>query len=91
MNELEEIKPKVILSESSRQEHYEELFKLNVGDVFMIRSDYETVMERIEHYKPTTIIFEVFPINPGTSLYTVYGPDHCIVTDKRLKQSDLEH
>lgn len=79
-----ELKPKLVFTENSPQEHYEELYKLNMGDVFKIQSDYETVMRRIEDYKPKDLVFKVFPITPGTSLYTMYGPDHCVVTDNRM-------
>lgn len=75
------LKSKLVFTENSPQEQYEELYKLNIGDVFKVQSDYETVMQRIEDYKPQNLAFKVFPINPGTSLYTMYGPDHCVVTD----------
>lgn len=78
------LKPKLVFVENSPREQYEELYKLNMGDVFKIQSDYETVMQRIEDYKPKDLIFKVFPITPGTSLYTMYGPDHCVVTDNRM-------
>lgn len=78
------LKSKLVFTENSPQEQYEELYKLNIGDVFKVQSDYETVMQRIEDYKPQNLAFKVFPINPGTSLYTMYGPDHCVVTDNHL-------
>lgn len=74
---------KLIFTEESPKELYDELYKLNEGDVFMVKSDYETVMLRIDEYAPSDIEFEVFPINPGTALYTMYGSDHCVVTHKR--------
>lgn len=74
---------KIILNGSSPKEKYDELFKLPLGGIFKIESDYETVMLRITEYKPDNISFKVFPINPGTDLYTMYGPDHCVVTDNR--------
>lgn len=77
-----ELKPKLTFTENTPKEQYDELYKLNVGDVFKIQSDYETVMRRIEEYKPQNLTFEVFPINPGTSLYTMYGSDHSVVIDK---------
>ena len=80
------IDDRLIFTENSPREQYEHLYKLNMGDVFKIQSDYETVMQRIEDYKPQNLIFKVFPINPGTSLYTLYGPDHCVVVNnQRLK------
>lgn len=75
---------KLIFTENTPYEQYLKLYALQVGDVFKIQSDYETVMQRIEDYKPTNIVFEVFPINPGTSLFTIYGPDHCVVTNNHL-------
>lgn len=78
-----ELKPKLIFTESSPKEQYEELYKLDMGSVFKVQSDYETVMRRIEDYKPQNLSFKVFPINPGTDLYIMYGPDHCVVTDNR--------
>ena len=72
---------KLIFTEDSPKEQYEELYTLKKGDIFKVQSDYETVMRRIEEYKPLGVRFEVFPITPGTSLYTLYGPDHCIVTE----------
>lgn len=75
---------KLVLSEDSSAEKYGELYDLNVGDVFKIRGNYETVMQRIEDYKPQNLTFGVFPINPGTSLYTMYGPDHCVVIEKAV-------
>lgn len=73
---------------TSPKEAYDNLFTLEVGQVFKIESDYETVMRRIDEYSDGK--FEVYPITPGTDLYTMYGPDHCIVTDKRLSMGDLE-
>lgn len=78
-----ELKSKLIFTESSPKEQYEELYKLDMGSIFKVQSDYETVMRRIEDYKPQNLSFKVFPINPGTDLYTMYGPDHCVVTDNR--------
>ena len=66
----------------STAEDYAALFELNVGDVVKIL-DYETVMERIAELCPTGCTFEVTPITPGTQLYTTYGCDHCIITEKK--------
>lgn len=85
---MSELKTKLILTENSPKEQYEELYKLNMGGVFKIESDYETVMRRIEEYTPEGFVFKVFPINPGTSLYTMYGPDHCVVIDNRMLLKD---
>ena len=77
------MKQKLVLNETSPKEKYEELFKLSKGEVFKV-TDYETVMLRIEHYKPTNCTFEVFPITPGTDLYTIYGCDHAVVTENTI-------
>ena len=77
-----ELQPKLVFTEDTPKEQYDELYKLEVGDVFKIASDYETVMRRIEEYKPENLVFKVFPINPGTDLFIMYGPDHNVVTHK---------
>lgn len=79
------LEPKLVLSEDSPVEKYEELYSKNRGYVFkVIPEDYETVMLRIIKFTPKNMEFEVFPINPGTPLYTVYGCDHCVVTHKEI-------
>ena len=77
------MKQKLILNENSPKEKYEELFKLPKGEVVKV-TDYETVMQRIEDYKPTNCNFEVFPITPGTDLYIMYGCDHVVVTENTI-------
>lgn len=72
---------KLVFTGKSPREQYEALYKLGKGEVFKIQSDYETVMRRIDDYKPQNLVFEVFPITPGTSLFTMYGSNHCVVTD----------
>lgn len=83
-----ELKSKLVFTEDTPKEQYEELYKLEMGQVFKIQSDYETVMRRIEEYMPEGLVFKVFPINPGTALYTMYGPDHCVITDNRQLLKD---
>lgn len=75
---------KLVLTEDSPKEQYEELYKLKVGEVFKIKSGYETVMRRISEYVPEGNTFKVFPINPGTALYTMCGSDHCVVTETTM-------
>lgn len=75
---------KLVFTEKTPKEQYMELYKLSVGSVFKVQSDYETVMQRIEDYKPNGGTFEVFPINPGTSLFTMYGASHCVVVENQL-------
>lgn len=79
--------PKIVLKDTSPKEQYDLLYKLDVGQVFKIHpeSNYETVMRRIEEFTPSDRDFEVFPINPGTSLYTMYGPSHSVVVLNKLK------
>lgn len=84
----EDLKSKLIFTGDTPKEQYDLLYKLNMGDVFKIQSDYETVMRRIEEYMPDGLVFKVFPINPGTALYTMYGSDHCVVTDNRQLLKD---
>lgn len=79
-----ELQPKLVFTENTPKEQYDELYKLDMGQVFKIASDYETVMRRIEEYMPDNLVFKVFPINPGTDLFTIYGPDHCVITDNRM-------
>lgn len=76
---------KIILNGNSTEEQFSKIYSLEVGDVFKVSSDYETVIRRIEEdYLPENMEFKTFPINPGTDLYTMYGPDHCVVTHKRI-------
>lgn len=70
---------KLVFNATTPKEQYEELYTLQVGDVFKIESDYETVMQRIIDYMPEGLSFEAYPINPGTKLFTTYGPDHAVV------------
>lgn len=70
-----------IFNVDTPKEEYAKLYELGVGQVFKYEmDDYETVMERIKEYMPPNRCFEVFPINPGTDLYTMHGPNHCVVT-----------
>lgn len=64
---------------------YEELFKQKIGYVFKVEdADYETVMERMTEYLPNPDDFEVFPITPGTDLYSMYGASHCVIIHNGL-------
>ena len=75
---------KLIFNENTPEETYKELFKQKEGTIFKVESDYETVMRRIEEYKPAEGEFETFPVNPGTNLYTNLGPDHCVITKNTI-------
>ena len=71
----------ITLGINSVANDYAELYEQPVGTVIKVDYDnYETVMERISENTPAGQSFEVYPINPGTDLYTMYGPNHCIVT-----------
>lgn len=76
---------KLIFNEDSTREDYEKLFLLGKGDVFKVSGGYETVMRRIEEFTPPSLIFEVFPITPGTDLYTLYGDSHIVIVAKQQK------
>lgn len=78
------VSTKLIFNGDTPQSQYEELYAQPVGTVFKIESDYETVMRRIEEYKPSNRKFEVFPINPGTDLFTINGADHSVITENEL-------
>lgn len=77
---------KLIITDSSTKEDYKKVLSLNVGDVFKVEGDYETCLVRLKEVRAETEgspeTFGVCPITPGTSLFTVYGPQHLIVTDK---------
>ena len=76
---------KLIFDANSPQKQYTELFTRREGSIFkVITADYETVMQRIEDYKPKEGDFEVFPITPGTDTYSLVGPEHCIITKNTL-------
>lgn len=76
-------KKKLVLSSISTREDYTKLFNLEVGDVLKVL-DYETVLLRMSEYTPKGLKFEVTPITPGTSLYTMYGCEHVVVTLKEI-------
>lgn len=80
---------KLSFNEDTPKAQYEELYKLDEGQLFKVTaSDYETVMQRIEEYKPTEGEFEVFPVNPGTDTYSLTGPDHCVIVKNTLNVTD---
>lgn len=76
---------KIKLDTDSTVEEYKEILKLDVGDVFEVCDDFDTIMERIDEATPRNKDFEVFPINPGTDLYVTYGCNHCVVIENKLK------
>lgn len=69
--------------EDSTAEEYAGIFSLAIGDIVRFVGNYETIMRRIKEYLPEGLVFELTYIAPGTSLYIMYGPDHCIVTNKK--------
>lgn len=71
----------ITLDANSVANDYSALYDQPVGTVIRVDYDnYETVMERITENTPSGKSFEVYPVTPGTDLYTMYGPNHCIVT-----------
>lgn len=75
----------VFMSKESNVNDFTYLFMKPVGTVVKIPDkDYETVLRRLEDLIPTDLEFELTPINPGTSLFTLYGPEHCIVTKRAV-------
>ena len=77
---------KLEFDENSPKEMYDELYKCDEGYVFKV-NDYETVMQRIEDYKPAEGEFETFPINPGTEQYSLVGPDHCVIVKNTTRKT----
>lgn len=71
---------KITLNGDSTKDEYAQIYKLGLGGIFEIESDYETVVLRIEKYMPKGLEMDVFPITPGTDLFTIYGDSHVIVT-----------
>lgn len=79
------MKKTLFIDRNSTRKDFEQLYMLNVGDVFKIaEDDFETIAQRIEDYAPENLEFEFYPITPGTKLYTLYGSEHCIVTKKSI-------
>ena len=71
---------KLVFDANSPMEQYEELFTMAAGYLFeVVPEDYETVLERLEELKPMEQEFEVFPVNPGTYVYSLTGPNHVMV------------
>lgn len=84
---------KIVITEDTPTSDYAPLLDLKVGDVFKIEGNYEELVNRIDRYvKNNNSDLEYFPINPGTSLYTMYGCNHFVITneDNKLNVSDLE-
>ena len=75
---------KLVLTADSLRESFMELFHYEEGTVFKVEGDFETVMRRIEDYKPTEGEFEVFPVTPGMDSYSLLGPDYCMVVKNTL-------
>ena len=75
----------ITVSNNSTVEEISQLYDLNVGDVFRISEGFDGVMALIEQNTPTGKLFEVYPITPGTKLYTMYGAGHCVVTKNEAK------
>lgn len=78
------------LNRYSDESDYAELYAQEVGFVFFIEpDDYEIVITKINtywHSVPKLESFEVYPINPGTDLYTMYGYGHSIISEKKISE-----
>lgn len=73
---------KLVLTENTPIEEYENLYSKDEGFIFKVEGDYEAVMQRIKDHTPPMLDFEVYPINPGTAQFTLVGCGHCIVTKR---------
>lgn len=66
-----------------KESTFDELFGSPVGTIVRVEGDYETALRRVEDSKPTSIVFRMTPITAGTSLFTLYGPNHLVVAENR--------
>lgn len=70
-----------------RQDYINNIFSLPENEVFGFdkTTTYETVAARLERYKPNTVVtFVVYYSQPGSLLYSLYGPDYFIIVTKVL-------
>lgn len=74
-------------NEETPTEIYEKLFSCPVGTIFEVYAgDFETVSRRIgDLLYNKTGVFQYAAIVPGLPLFTMYGPDHYIVTRNTLQ------
>lgn len=80
---------RTVLSGDSTEDDYDQfIYSLEVGSVFFFENiDYETIRYRVtKKYLPDTLqIFDIAYVSPGTILYSLNGPDCCVVTVKQKK------
>ena len=69
----------LVFNPFTEESQYQLLFTLPQNTVFKIDSDFETVLRRIDDYKGD-IPFTVFPVTPGTDLFTMFGCNHWVIT-----------
>lgn len=69
---------------NSTQEELNKVYASEEGTVIHIEGHFGSVLELLQDNVPQGLIFEVFEITPGTYSYTLYGPNHVIVTKRRL-------
>jgi hypothetical protein len=62
---------------------FDQVYTLEVGDVFKFTKNQQTLELKIDERKPNTLSsFEVLYITPGTELYTLYQENHMVVVKK---------
>jgi hypothetical protein len=68
----------------SPNEVYEQLLTLNVGDVFKYKKDSLSILRRVQEMLPLNGVnsFLFRDVTPGTSLFTIYGPNTLVVIHK---------
>lgn len=67
------------------EETFNAIYDLEVGAVFKYTANEESLLLRIEQDLPETLEeFKVRIIPPGADLYSLYGPNHAIVSSRKL-------
>lgn len=76
------------LTEASQEQDYlDNIYSLEVGDVFQFKHpmQFETVVARIERYKPVSpSVFNIEYCPAGGQHYTMYGANTAVVTKKTV-------
>lgn len=62
---------------------YAPAYTLPLGEAIRIDSHYETILRRLEQHLPAGREFKAVYAHPGTSHYTLYGPDTLVVVLNR--------
>ena len=73
----------ITLKDGMAEADFLKVYDEPVGSVIAIEkgSDAEACMERVADNVPVNKKFTPYPILPGTSLYTLYGPGRWVVTE----------